>query len=129
MTIIRHPPGKLQRGGAPHCAPQSVPPYLLWPRNHAPLNFTAVTTPAPLDYAPRPPGHIRRHAVLYLIVLLLLSIAFTLFYYRQPLFAKARILYWQRQCLTYSRPPDSVIAELDPQRADNLMRRDFDYQP
>jgi hypothetical protein len=88
-----------------------------------------MTSAAPLDYAMKKPGHFRRHAAGYMLLASAIVAAGVIFYYHQPLLFKARLLYWQRQCLNYERPGDAVITELDPRKADELMRHDSDYQP
>jgi len=77
--------------------------------------------PAPLDYA-RPLRRRRWGRVITISILLLVVSAGA--YWRQPLTTKARLLYWQRQCLNYTRPPGTPVSTTQPSAA-----VDADYAP
>jgi hypothetical protein len=66
--------------------------------------------PPPLEYAPvAKHRHVLRR-VLGAMVLLLVAVAA---YYRQPIAHRARLLYWQHECLAYARPAGTVVSADD----------------
>ena len=70
-----------------------------------------------LDYAPTPPLHrrraFRRGVILLIVGLLVLPIAWVGRRGRE----RATLLYWQRQCASFSMPPGTVAYEENPAKA------------
>jgi hypothetical protein len=71
----------------------------------------------PLEYSPRLSWHRRRkvRARILLISFVILVAGFTAL--APKIWRRARILYYQHQCLVYSAPPDTVVYEPDPTKA------------
>lgn len=53
----------------------------------------------------------RRRWRRYLLAMLLLAIIGTGVWFRKPIIGRAQLLYWQHQCLTYTRPPGVAITD------------------
>src|SRR4051794_38402916 len=79
----------------------------------------AAASPAPLHTTPLSYAPIRRHrrcprwigwALLFVVVAIGV-------WQGRPLYRQVQYLAWQRRCMTYTRPPDMVVYEEDPQRA------------
>ena len=43
------------------------------------------------------------------------------FHFREPIYRRCRLLYWQRQCLRYTAPADHIVYEDDPIEAAKLL--------
>jgi hypothetical protein len=76
----------------------------------------------PLEYAPAPSKR-RKIARRLIVLLLLVAVAAPLLYWRKPIFRQARLLYWQRQCLRYTAPPDQVVYEENEYKPSPLLGR------
>lgn len=66
-------------------------------------------TPRPIDYAPPPPVYWRkvfRRAVL-LLILVAAGVAGVKLW--PSVWERARLLYWQRQCMAHTAPPDQIV--------------------
>jgi hypothetical protein len=66
--------------------------------------------PAPLDYAPPIPWHRRRRLHRWLIGAALLVTLLSSAKWAPPAWRHAQLLYWQRQCMNYTAPADTVVA-------------------
>ncbi len=75
-----------------------------------------MTSPAPLDYAPAPPLQRRRWFRRTVMVAFMLSLAGITWRWGPEKWQRAKLLYWQRQCLNYSQPADEVVYDQDPTR-------------
>jgi hypothetical protein len=85
---------------------------------------------APLEYAPGAP--VRRRKLVRRIVrlLLILSAGLVVWRWGPAAWDRAKLLYWQRQCLTFRFPPDVVLYERDPAKAAALLAKpNSDYVP
>jgi hypothetical protein len=69
-----------------------------------------------LNYDPVPPRP-RRWPRRVALITVLCSFA-ALIFYRQPITARAKLLYWQRQCLNYTRPPGTPVLTTRPSPGD-----------
>lgn len=81
----------------------------------------AAGKPVPLDYAPRVPWHRRRRFRRLAIGLILAATVGCLFLWRDALWLRAQVLYWQRQCAQSVLPADRIVYETDPQKAAELL--------
>lgn len=69
-----------------------------------------MTTAAPqLDYAPGAPIRRRRRVRRVIWLLLLVGLFWAAWYCHTPLWEHAKLLYYQRQCLNYTAPPEQVV--------------------
>src|SRR4051812_19812732 len=85
---------------------------------------------AQLDYAPAAPSRRRRRIRRVVAILFLLAIAWPVYHFGPPLWEKSKVLYYQRQCLAFTAPPDQVVYDDDP--ADLAVvgaRRDYQVLP
>jgi hypothetical protein len=78
---------------------------------------------ATLEYASEARGARRKWARWALAALLIILVG-SGFCYRQPILRRARVLYWQRQCMTYTRPPGTPVTTTTRPSAAN----DRDYE-
>ena len=76
-----------------------------------------------LAYAPPPRWHRRRRFRRAVGVVLLLAAGAAAWRYGKSAWTRGRLLYYQRQCLAYTAPPDQVVYEQDPVRAAALLSR------
>jgi hypothetical protein len=84
--------------------------------------LTQTETQAPLDYGLAPPlRRARRRAVLYLCALL--ALGWVAWRHGPPLVAHAQVLWWQRTCMSYTRPADLVVYSEDATETSALRRR------
>src|SRR5580658_7141971 len=81
----------------------------------------------PLEYAPAPPRW-RKPARRFLLGLVLTMIAFCGWRWGPYAWHQTRLLYWQRQCMDFSLPADTVVYEEEPAAATLLLKRS-DYSP
>ena len=65
--------------------------------------------------------HRRRRTRRWLILSAIAATLLTSFVWAPPLWRHAQLLYWQRQCLNYTAPPDQVVYESDPTAAAKLL--------
>ena len=63
----------------------------------------------PLQYAPHQSRRRWRRALVAAVMLVVLLAA--ALHWGPPLARQAKLLYWQRQCLRYTAPPDRVVVE------------------
>src|SRR5687767_5978251 len=89
-----------------------------------------LTSNCPLDYAPAPRWRRRRRPWQRGIgILFLIAIGFAIWHLGPAAWNTARMLYWQRQALTYTAPPDQVVYEEEPQSAKTLLAGSGGYAP
>lgn len=68
------------------------------------------TAPPQLDYAPGAPIRRRRRRWRRVMGLLLLAgLVFAAWWFHKPVWEQAKLLYYQRQCLNYTAPPEQVV--------------------
>jgi hypothetical protein len=60
-----------------------------------------------LEYAATPRRRWRWRR--WVAVVLVVAITVTVLHYREPIAQRARLLYWQHKCLTYTRPPGTPL--------------------
>ena len=78
-----------------------------------------------LDYArPRRRRRWGRVAILCLI----LGCAGAVTHYHKPIWRRAQVVYWERQCMSYEPPAGAVTHEADPLRAAALLAAGPDYE-
>jgi hypothetical protein len=81
----------------------------------------------PLEYAAAPSrwrSRIRRLA----LGLIVITIAAGAWRYGPHFWHQSQLLYWQRQCMNFSLPPDKVVYEEEPTAAERLLK-DSNYSP
>ena len=76
--------------------------------------------PAKLEYASGPVhrGRILRRVIRIAVLVTLLVAAATSYRWTPPARQRAQLLYWQRQCLNYSRSPDRIVYDSEHPPAD-----------
>jgi hypothetical protein len=86
-------------------------------------NAKPSATGARLEYAPKPPLRRRRAFRLAVIVLVGLAAGIAGWRWGPGAWQNARLLHWQRRCMTYAPPADLVVYEEDPAAAEALLSR------
>ena len=83
-----------------------------------------LTTQTQLEYAPVNPRRARRRRIVrWVLVASVLALAYIGWRHGAPVKAQARLLYHQRQCLTYAPAPDVVAFSSDPADLTSLAQR------
>ncbi|HEY7088063.1 MAG TPA: hypothetical protein VH518_08240, partial [Tepidisphaeraceae bacterium] len=89
---------------------------------------TSTMTAPTLDYAPAPPRR-RKWIRRGILLALLLTATYSGWRWGGAGWRHAQILYFQRQCMTYTAPPDQVVYEEEPTAAATLLAASKDYAP
>jgi hypothetical protein len=80
-----------------------------------------------LGYSPRPPWHRRRKVRRVTFCLIVVGAMAGVIMQGPRVWRRARILYYQYECSTFSQPPDTVVYEPDPARAALLLHKGLQY--
>ncbi|HET6248696.1 MAG TPA: hypothetical protein VFE47_13420 [Tepidisphaeraceae bacterium] len=72
-----------------------------------------------LQYAKPPRWHRRRRYRRLAFAFVFIATAGAVYHWRQPIWFRGQLLYWQDRCLTYSAPGDQVIGMYA--RADDML--------
>jgi hypothetical protein len=95
---------------------------------HGPAeSIMTASTGVRLEYSPRPPWHRRRKIRRVAFCLIVVGAVAGVIMQGPRVWRRARILYYQHECSTYSQPPDSVVYEPDPARAALLLHKGLQY--
>src|ERR1051325_9428616 len=86
------------------------------------------TTPPQLDYAPAPSRWRRRWVRRTALAIFLLVVCSVILRFGRPVWTQVQVLYWQRQCLAYTAPPQIVVYEEEPKAAAKLILGDKQYR-
>lgn len=89
----------------------------------------APPSPPPLQYAPRPGPLRRRLARRVGVLLIVFAATFVSIRWGRPVAGRVELLYWQRQCLHYTAPPDQVVYEHGANGPPALLAGGGDYVP
>jgi hypothetical protein len=81
-----------------------------------------------LDYAPRT-SETRKRRRRAALLTLFIALALVTWRGATPITRRVQLLYWQRQCLNYTAPPDQIVYEDDPLVARALLARDPHFAP
>ena len=80
-----------------------------------------------LEYAPGEPVRRRRRVRRVVLYLALLGVLLAGWKWGPLGWRQGRLLYWQRECLNYTRPAGSLLWEEDPVKAGALLKVNADY--
>jgi hypothetical protein len=69
------------------------------------------TSRAPLGYAPKPAMYRRRGVRRVVLGVVVLGVAVACWWWREPVLARGRVVYWQHRCLTFEAPAERVVYE------------------
>src|SRR5712671_3951915 len=72
------------------------------------LNFVAAPPQQPLAYAPKPPWNKRKPLRRLAWLALVCTTAALVWNWRSSLVHRVSLVYWQRQCLSHTNPPDQI---------------------
>lgn len=82
-----------------------------------------------LEYAPAAPSRRRRRIRRLALLLLLLCIGLAGWRWGPAVKQHAELLYWQRKCLNFQIPPDTLLYERDLVKAAQRLKQNADYVP